>query len=472
MHFERFYDDVLAQASYLLGDENSGSAVVIDPKRDVDVYLDAARARGLKVRHVVLTRTPSSFVLGHVELRDRVGAEVVVAASSPVEFAARRVSDGDELSLGLDVRLTFLEAPGATACGLACVVQDRTRGPTPWGVFTGDTLPVDAVPRVDLAALDGRDLELQVSLLHATLHRKILALPDSTRIYPARGFAAHASRNPTPPPVATLGQQRATNPVLRLTLRAFTPISLQASHASPPTAFAEHILRRNSEDRLSLEQLLEDVNPLELDAALRAIAKGALLVDARPSLEYLIGHARGSLAVPLDAHFGPWIATLVGPGRPIVLLAPDGRALEAAIALSRLGLDSVWGYVRDGIAAYRALRPDLLVRTPALSPVELALRRDSQVVDVRSTAERELRRIQGSEHLPLHELAASAPRSIARDRVVVVASERGDRAATAVSVLERLGYGRLGALLGGIRAWEETGHPIEGLLAPERRISA
>src|SRR5579864_9545324 len=156
--------------------------------------------------------------------------------------------------------------------------------------------------------------------------------------------------------------------------------------------------------------------PLELDTVLNAVAKGALLVDARPSLEYLLGHARGSLAVPLDAHFGPWVATLVAPARPILLLAPEGRALESAISLSRLGFDSVWGYVRDGISAFRSLRPDLLARTPALSPVELVLRRDAQVVDVRTVAERELRRIPGTVHIPLQELARRAPREVARDK--------------------------------------------------------
>lgn len=473
MHFERFYDDVLAHASYLIGDEHSGVAAVIDPKRDVDVYLDAARARGLKIKHVIMTRVHSGFVTGHIELRDRVGADIVVSTTSKVTFPARRVADGDELSLGLDVRLTFLETPGATEDGLSCVVQDRARGPSPWGVFTGDALPVDAVPRVDLGALADKDLEGQVSILHATLHRKLLALPDATRIYPARGFSPHAARIPTPPPIATLGQQRTTNPVLRLPLRSFQPISLQATHATPAPAYAEHVLVKNLDERPSLETILEDVLPLDLDTVLNAVAKGALLVDARPSLEYLLGHARGSLAVPLDAHFGPWVATLVAPTRPILLLAPEGRALESAIGLSRLGFDGCWGYIRDGISAFRALRPDLLARTPALSPVELSLRRDAQVIDVRTIAERELRRIPGSAHTPLQELALRAPREITRDRLVVLTSERGDRSATAASVLERLGYSRLGALLGGLHSWEESGHSVEGLLAPEqRRISA
>lgn len=474
MHFERFYDDVLAHASYLIGDEHSGVAAVVDPRRDVDAYVDSARARGLRIRYAILTRTHASFVSGHVELRDRCGATIVVAVRSPVTFEARRVADGDEIALGLDVRLTFLETPGATRDGLSCVVQDHVRGPSPWCVFTGDALPVDAVPRVDLAALGERDLEGEVALLHATLQRKLLALPDATRIYPARGFSPHAARTPLPPQAATLAQQRATNPVLRLALRGFGPVSIQASHATPPTAYAKHVLERNVVERPSLEHVLEDVVPLDLNVVLKAVARGALLVDARPSLEYLFAHARGSLSVPLDAHFGPWVASLVAPVRPMILLAPEGRALETAIALSRVGVDSVWGYARDGIAAFRALRPDLLVRTPVLSPVEVALRRDAQVLDVRSIPERELRRIVGSDHVPLHELALRAPRDVARDRLVVVSSERGDRAATAASVLERLGHSRIATLLGGIRAWEDTGHPVEGLVVPgaERRLSA
>jgi rhodanese-related sulfurtransferase len=156
----------------------------------------------------------------------------------------------------------------------------------------------------------------------------------------------------------------------------------------------------------------------------------------------------------------------------MLLIAPEGRALESAISLSRIGFDSVWGYVRDGISAFRSLRPDLLARTPALSPVELALRRDAQVIDVRTTPERELRRIPGSSHVALQELAPRAPREVARDKLVVLASERGDRSATAASVLERLGYSRLGSLLGGLSSWEESGQSVEGLLAPERRVSA
>ncbi|HZU97556.1 MAG TPA: MBL fold metallo-hydrolase [Planctomycetota bacterium] len=472
MHFERFYDDVLAHASYLLGDEHSGLAAVVDPKRDVDVYLDAARARGLRIRYAILTRAHTGFVTGHIELRDRVGAEVVVSTTSKATFTARRVADGDELSLGGDVRLTFLETPGATDDGLSCVVQDRSRGPQPWGVFTGDALPVDAVPRSDLGALNGADLEAQACLLHATLQRKLLALPDATRVYPARGFSPHAARVPLPPAASTLGQQRATNPVLRLPLRSFAPISVQAAHATPAPAYAEHALGMNLEERPSLETVLEDVVPLELDTVLNAVARGSLLIDARPSLEYLLGHARGSLAVPLDAHFGPWVATLVPPKKPMLMVAPEGRALESAIALARIGFDTVWGYLRDGISAFRSLRPDLLARTPALSPVELALRRDAQVVDVRTLAERELRRIPATVHVPLQELARRAPREVARDKLVVLTSERGDRSATAASILERLGYSRLGSLLGGMSAWEESGQSVEGLLAPERRISA
>jgi rhodanese-related sulfurtransferase/glyoxylase-like metal-dependent hydrolase (beta-lactamase superfamily II) len=472
MHFERFYDDILAHASYLIGDEHSGLAAVVDPKRDIDVYLDAARSRGLKIRHAILTRAHTGFVTGHIELRDRVGAEIIVSARSAAQFEARRASDGDELSLGLDVRLTFVETPGATEDGLSCIVQDRSRGPTPWGVFTGDALPVDAVPRVDLGTLGDGDMEQAVAVLHATLVRKLLPLPDATKIYPARGFSPHAARIPTPPPIATLGQQRATNPVLRLPLRSFQSISIQAANATPAPAYARHAFLKNIEERPSLETILEDVVPLELERALGAIAKGTLLVDARPALEYLLGHARGALAVPLDTHFGPWVATLVPPTRPVVLLAPEGRALESAIALARLGFDGVWGYVREGISAFRTLRPDLVTRTPALSPVELAVRSDAQVIDVRTVAERELRRIPGSVHTPLQDLGAKAPREISRDRLAVALSERGDRSATAASVLERLGYTRIATLLGGLQTWEESGHTIEGLLAPERRISA
>lgn len=473
MQFERFYDAVLAQASYLVGDETSGVAAVIDPRRDIDLYLEAARARGLRIGYVVLTRTATGFVTGHRELRERSGAEILCSPRAATEFVARRPEDGDEIALGPDVRLTFITAPGATVDGLACVVQDRARGPAPWCVFTGDSLPVDAVPRVDVAALDGGKLEAQSGELFETLQRKLLALPDSTRIYPARGFTTHGSRAAPPPPNATLGQQRATNPVLRLSSRAFVPISMRAAHASPPPAYARHALRRNREECPTLERNLDDVVPLEIDQVLRAVGKGALLVDARPSLDYLLGHARGSLAVPLDACFAPWVGTLVAPERPLILLPPEGRALEAAVALARIGLDSVWGFVRGGIGALRAARPDLVARTPVLSPLEVLRQPGGHLVDVRATAERDLRRLPGSAAVPLHELGRRAPLELPRDQHHVLVSERGDRAATAASVLERLGYDRVSALMGGIRCWEEAGQIVEGPETQEqRRISA
>ncbi len=470
MHFERFYDDAVAHASYLVGDEHSGLAAIIDPKRDVDIYLDAARARGLSVRYAVLTRVHSGFVTGHIELRERVGAEIVVSRASPAEYQARRVADGEVIELGLGVQLSFLETPGATRDGISCVVTDRSRGQSPWGAFTGDTLPVDAVPRVDLAALGGRDLETETALLHLTLHEKLLSLPDSTRIYPARGFAPHAARIPLPPAVTAIGQQRATNPVLRLPLRSFHSVSAQAAVATQPPAYAAHVMSKNAAERPSLESILEDVAPLGLEQVIKATEKGALLVDSRPSLEHLLGHPRGSLAVSLEAHFGPWVGTLVDPSRPVILLAPEGRALESAITLARVGFDSVWGYLRDGIFAYRDKRPDLVARSMAISPVELSLRREAMVIDVRTTAERELRRITGSVHIPLHELERRAPSEVARDKLVVLASERGDRSTSGASILERLGYARVGALLGGMNALEEQGHPLEGLLAVDRRI--
>jgi glyoxylase-like metal-dependent hydrolase (beta-lactamase superfamily II)/rhodanese-related sulfurtransferase len=473
MQFERFYDPVLAQASYLVGDETSGLAAVVDPRRDVDIYLEAARSRGLRIAYVVLTRTASGFVTGHRELRDRVGAEIVCSPRTIAEFRARRPEDGESVTLGPDVRLTFLMTPGATDDGLSCVVQDRARGPSPWCVFTGDALPVDAVPRVDVASVDGRSLETQSAELYDTLQRKLLALPDSTRIYPARGFTTHGSRAAPPPPNATLGQQRATNPVLRITQRAFVPISLRAAHASPPPAYAQHALKKNREECPSLERNLEDVGPLELEQALSAVAKGALLIDARPSLDYLLAHAHGSLAVPLDACFAPWIGTLVPADRPLILIPPDGRALEAAVALSRIGLDSVWGYVRGGIGALRAARPDLVARTPVLSPLEAQRQRTALLLDVRSSAEREIRRLPASVPIPLHELAKRAPLELSREQTQVVVSERGDRAATAASVLERIGFERVSALMGGIRCWEEAGQPVEGPEAEQqRRISA
>jgi rhodanese-related sulfurtransferase/glyoxylase-like metal-dependent hydrolase (beta-lactamase superfamily II) len=469
LQFERFWDDVLAQASYLIGDEGGGIAAVVDPRRDIDVYVDAARARGLKLKYAILTQTPTSFVAGHLDLRDREAAQIVVGRRASVEFDARRVGDGDEISLGPDVRLTFLEASGRSDDALVVLVQDRARGPSPWAAIVGEALPIEGAPHPDLALTTPEELPKLAFLLHGAVQGKLLALPDSTRIYPASLSGTSLARAAVQGGAVTLGQVRVTNAALSLPEASFVQAAVVAAQVSPPAPWAAHAARRNREEHPSIETILEDCIPLDLDVVLNALAKGALLVDARPGAEHAAGHMRGALAVPLDGRFAPWVGSLVPPTRPLILLAPDGRAMEAAVALARIGHDSIWGHVRGGMAAFRAARPDLVARTALVAPTDLAGRRDILLVDVRSKEESQARRIPGSLSIPIGALATRAPGEIPRERLIVLYDDSGRRATTAASVLERVGLERLAVLDGGLRAWEDAHLPVEGKdVAPAR----
>ena len=460
MQFERVYDAILAHASYFLGDETSGTAVVIDPKRDIETYLEMASSRGMKIKYVVLTRMASGFVTGHREFWAH-SAEIICSSSTLAEFPVRRIADGDEIKLGPQIKLKFLLTPGATPDGLSCLVYENG---TPWGIFTGDTLPVDAVPRVDGTCVDVtmgyENLENQAAKLFETIHQKLLALPHSVKIYPVRGFTTNARNSAPPPPIVILGQQIATNSVLKLDRKSFITSSIKATHSSPPPIYGTHTLQHNYRDLPILSNNLEDVKALDINQVIKAIEKGAILSDGRPSLDFCLAHLKGSFAFPQDACYAPWIGTLVALNKPLILLCHEGRVREAAINLSRIGLDLVWGYLKDSISEIRLKKPELVTQTPMLSALEVQ-RSQNNLIDVRNSSEYAYRHLFNSTSIQLFNFPTQASLKLKKDQPQILVSERGDRAVTAASILEQQGFKYPTVLMGGLRSWEESGCKIE-----------
>lgn len=460
MIFKQYYLGCLSQASYLIGDETSGTAVVVDPRRDVDEYLNDAAAHGLAIQHVILTHFHADFVAGHLELRDRVGARVHLGARAKADYDYGPLADGDVLELGR-VRLKILETPGHTPEAISVLVYDLDRSDRePFAVLTGDTLFIGDVGRPDLMASVGVSAEELGGMLYDSLHGKLLPLPDATLVYPGHGAGSACGKSLSQERVSTIGVQRQYNYALQpMSKEEFIRVVTAEQPAAP--AYFAYDAELNRRERLTLDRVLRrELRPLSLEQVLDAQRQGAQLLDARDPVDFAAGHLASSVNISLTGRFAEWAGTLLSPRSPIVIVASPGQETQTALRLGRVGFDNVLGYLDGGIETAKD-RPDLVrgverITAPALREM---LRSDPiPVIDVRTAAEWRNDPIPGSINVPLHELGQrlaevpSAPR-------VVVHCQTGLRSSTAASLLERAGRRGVLDLVGGIVAWKATAGP-------------
>ena len=450
MYFHQFYLGCLAQASYMIGSD--GEAAVVDPRRDVDIYIDEARAQGLTIRHVIETHLHADFVSGHRELAERTGAKIYFGAAAEAKFPHVAVRDGDEIRMG-EVSLRFLETPGHTPESVSIVVTDHAVSDQPVSVLTGDTMFIGDVGRPDLLGgrMSAQDL---ASMLYDSLHRKLLELPDATAVYPAHGAGSLCGRNISSETSSTIGQQRQFNYALRPMSREEF-IALTTADLPEAPAYFSRDVQMNREGSSALAELAAPtaLSPAEV-AALQE--KGAVVLDTRPSAEYGTGHVPGSMHMGQSGQLASWAGALLSPLTPIVLVAEDEqRVAESRTRLARVGLENVAGYLAGGIRAWdEAKRP--LARTEQIPVDELKARiaegAPVTVVDVRRPGEWQAGHIEGAVHLPLHELEKRAA-SLDRSKPVAIICASGYRSSIATSVLERLGFRRFSNVVGGMNAW-------------------
>ncbi len=443
MIFKQFYVGCLAHASYLIGD--GGEAVIVDPARDIDMYLDEAAAHGLTITAVLETHLHADFVSGHRELAARTGAVIAIGVRAEAAFPHRALHDGDELRVGA-VRITTLETPGHTPESLSFLVYEHAGDPAPWAVLTGDTLFVGDVGRVDILSSRLPVTEL-AGLLYDSLHGKLLRLPDDTRLYPAHGAGSLCGRSMSKESWSTMGRERLANPALAPMSRAAFIAEVTRDVPETPVYFLHSRDTNRAGPALREGGALPPAwSPAEVAAA---VAGGAVLLDTRPVADYAAGHVPGALLVPLDGQYASWVGTLAQPDDTLVLIADPARLEEAVMRLARVGYDRVAGVLADGLERWRAEgRP--LARL-ALEPAVAAIKPGRRVLDVRRPPEWEASHAAGATHIPLAQLAARAAElDRAAEWVVVCAS--GYRSAIACSVLERAGFARLVNATGGMDA--------------------
>jgi hydroxyacylglutathione hydrolase len=459
---KQFYLSCLAHASYIIGDEQTGTAAVVDPQRDTDQYVAFAAEHSLQIKHVFLSHLHADFVAGHLELRDRVGATIYLGAAAKAQYAFTPLHDGDTIEFGR-VRLKALETPGHTPESISLLVYDlNASNLQPHAVLTGDTLFIGDVGRPDLRAALGWSATELGSMLFDSLHNKLLPLPDDSLVYPAHGAGSLCGKAISKETVSTLGEQRRLNYALQpMSKEAFVRV-VTADQPEAPAYFTYDAVL-NSEERPTLEQTLEHVSPMTLDQVLAMQEAGAQILDTRDPAEFAATHLRGSINIGLGGQYATWAGTLLNRDHPIVIIANPGRENESATRLGRIGFDHVAGYLKDGLHSLKS-RPDLTLATEHLSaPYAAELLSSTEpplVIDVRAPHEREQKQIGGSVSIPLNHLQENIEK-LPKDRALLVYCAGGYRSSIAASLLQSHGFHTVSELAGGIAAWQTASLPVE-----------
>ena len=349
MILKQYYLGCLAHASYLLGDEASATAIIVDPQRDIQQYLTDAEKFGLKIRHVFLTHFHADFVAGHLELRDRCGATIHLGSCAKAEYSFVPMHDGDTLNFP-GLRLQVLETPGHTIESISILVFDLDKDPAnPQAVLTGDTMFIGDVGRPDLRASLGWTAQDLGAHLYDSLHDKLLKLPDETLVYPAHGAGSLCGKQLSTDTVSSLGEQRRFNYALQPMSKEMFIRLVTADQPDAPAYFTFDAIL-NTHERVTLDKNLEEVlQPVELDEVIRLGDVGAQLLDVRDPVEYAKGHLAGSINIGLGGQYATWAGTVLDRAKPIVIIAEPGREQEAALRLGRIGFDHVRGYLRGGM---------------------------------------------------------------------------------------------------------------------------
>ena len=454
MYFEQFYLGCLAHASYLLGSE--GEAIVVDPQRDVEIYLEAAQKQGLAIRHVFETHLHADFVSGHRELAARTGANIYLSRVAGATFPHTAVDDGYRLGVG-KLQIEVLATPGHTPESISLLVTDlmaknEDNSQQPWSVLTGDTLFIGDVGRPDLSATyTPKEL---AGLLYDSLHTKLLTLPDNVLVYPAHGAGSLCGRNMRSERFSTIGTERLTNYALQIDDRDEFVRQLTSNLPARPDYFLEDAAINRAGAPALAE--LPELKPIAAPELKTMLERGAMALDVRPGDEFVAAHVPDSLSIPLSGQFASWAGAVLGlSSRPVLIAATPEQLSEARTRLARIGIEDVAGYLPGGAEGWRQAGLPL-AQVKQITAEELAERlanRSIGVLDVRREGEFQAGHIDGADWHPLDRFKAALP-EISKEAPVAVHCKSGYRSLIAISLLKRAGYHNVVDLAGGFDAWQ------------------
>ena len=453
---EQFYLGCLAHASYMVGSE--GVAAVIDPQRDVDIYIETAASKGLKIEHVIETHLHADFVSGHHELAERTGARIYLGDGSGASFPHTAVKDGDSISFG-HCRIDFLQTPGHTVESVCALLTDLDQPACPKAVFTGDTLFVGDVGRPDLSA-NHTPQEL-AALLYKSLHEKLLALPDEVEIFPAHGAGSLCGRQMSNERSSTIGKERRFNYALQAA-SADEFIHLLTDSLPPRPEYFQHEVELNRQGAKPMDKLLPP-RPLSARETARLVQEGSIVLDTRPLMQFAVGHVPGAVHIALSGQYASWAARVLGLDARIIISGEDSEHIrESQMRLARVGMEKIEGYLDDGVSGW-IRGGNELDYIPQISVQELSelLKKEpatTAVLDVREPSESSADAIENSARIPLGQLE-SRVNELDRDKLLIVHCKGGYRSSIATSLLRRAGFRNIANLAGGFDAWKAAGLP-------------
>ena len=455
MYFEQFYLGCLAHASYLLG--SNGVGVVIDPQRDVDVYIRAASEHNLTIQHIFETHLHADFVSGHRELAERTGATIYIGAEAHATVTHVAVADGDVIAFG-SCSAQVLGTPGHTAESICLLIGDPEKGEAPWAVFTGDTLFIGDVGRPDLSRT--YTPQQLAAMMFDSLHQKLLTLPDSTLLYPAHGAGSLCGRNMRADRFSTIGTERLTNYALQIKTREEFVHQVTANLPARPDYFLEDAeINRAGAAPLTAQSALTALTPQQVQAL---ASPDLVLLDTRPVEQFAASHVAGSISISLAGQFASWAGIVVGLHTPVIIVAESPAiAEEARMRLARVGIEKVIGYLDGGVEAWAAAG----LATESLEQItvgdlhqKLATASSLSVLDVRRAPEWQAGHVDGASWYALDDFPRHIPEL--PPTKVAVHCKGGYRSVIACSLLQRAGYKNLINVVGGFDAWAAATLPI------------
>ena len=455
MILEQYYIECLSHASYLIGDETTGRAVVVDPRRDIDEYLADAARYGLTIEGVINTHFHADFVSGHLELVEATGAWIGFGEAAETDYPIRRLAHEEHLSLG-EVDLEFLATPGHTWESISLVVRENP-GAEPTAVLTGDALFIGDVGRPDLVNAGSSSAADLARAMYHTIHDTLLRLPDDVTVMPAHGAGSSCGKNLSTELTSTIGEQRQTNPSVQpMSEGAFVELVTQGQPAAPAYFSVDAAMNKQVHPLLDHSRRIPAMSPAQIR---QALADRVRVVDARSVEDFAAAHLRGSVNVGFDGRFAEIGGMVAEIGEPIALITYPGEEQDAALRLARVGSDNAVGYLSvDRDTAFPAELSDLVQTAPRVTVPELdrLLGQDAvTVIDIRNPGEVEAGTIPGAIHMPLAQLRVRLEQ-VPTGRPIVVHCAGGWRSSVAASLMRVQGFNNVSDLEGGYNAWADA----------------
>lgn len=461
MFFKHIYEPGLAHASYIVGCQKTGEALVIDAKRDIDDYLKIAEAEKLKISHIAETHIHADFLAGSQELAEVTGAKLYLSDEGGPDwqysFPHVGLKDGDSFMVG-NLKIEVVHTPGHTPEHISFLLTDTPASPHPVMMFTGDFVFVGDVGRPDLLEKAAGLIGTKEVGAHQMFHslKKFKALPDHIQVWPAHGAGSACGKALGAVPSSTVGYEKLVNWALQIDDEDKFVTALLEGQPEPPKYFA--MMKRLNKTTRPLLTTVPSPKKLHTSELLEAIASGVRIIDTRNKLSFAGGHIPGSINIQDNSAFSTWAGWILNYEDPFILIASERRIDSLTKALIRIGLDNIIGYLADIEELSDAgLELEILKQ---FTCNDLEQNREScYILDVRNESEREVARLNNSHHIFAGYITDHVE-SLPEDKTIVVHCAGGDRSAIAASLLMSMGFDNVANLTGGINAWIQSGHEV------------